>query len=165
MANAAQHSSPAARVRRFLPGDETALWQVHRSAIQLIASRHYTAEQIQAWLPTEGERADWAARVRRLAPFVALQGDETVGYADLQADGLIDHFYVCGHRAGQGLGALLMHHLHEEAARLGLGGLHAYVSLGAEPFFRRFGFEVVERRTPVRRGVALSHALMRKALP
>ncbi len=156
---------PPWRIRRFQPGDEPGLYAVHCSAIEGIASRDYTPEQIRAWLPEDGELASWAQRVRGLAPFVALDGEEIVGYADLQADGLIDHFFVSGHRPGRGIGALLMRRIHEEAGLLGLSGLHAHVSLSAEAFFRRFGFEVVERRTPVRRGLALPNALMRKRLP
>jgi putative acetyltransferase len=36
------------------------------------------------------------------------------------------------------------------------------VSLSAQAFFEHFGFHVVERRSPVIRGVALDNALMRK---
>ncbi len=157
--------SSTLRTRRFRAGDEFALFHVHRSAIQSIASRDYTPEQIQAWLPEEGERDAWAQRVRALAPFVALDGDRIVGYADLQANGLIDQFFVSGQHPRRGIGAALMWRVHEEAALLGLSELHAHVSLSAEAFFRRFGFEVVERRLPVRRGLALPNALMRKRLP
>lgn len=153
------------RVRRFQVGDEPALFAVHRSAIALIASRDYTAEQIRAWLPEDRELESWAQRVRALAPFVACDGEEVVGYADLQADGLIDHFFVSGHHPRRGIGTLLMRRIHEEAALMGLSELHAHVSLSAEPFFRRCGFEVIERRLPVRRGVTLPNALMRKCLP
>jgi putative acetyltransferase len=156
--------STTLRTRRFQAGDESALFRVHRSAIESIASRDYSPEQIRAWMPTFEERDAWAQRVRALAPFVALDGEEVVGYADLQADGLIDHFFVSGHHPRRGIGALLMRRLHEEAAALGLQALHAHVSLSAEAFFRRFGFEVVERRLPVRRGLALPNALMRKRL-
>lgn len=151
-------------MRRFQPGDEPALFAVHRSAIERIASRDYSPEQIGAWLPLDEELEPWAQRVRALAPFVALDGEAVVGYADLQADGLIDHFYVSGHHPGRGIGALLMRCIHEEAARQGVGELRAYLSLAAESFFRRCAFEVVERRMPVRRGIALPNALMRKRL-
>jgi putative acetyltransferase len=165
MVRVPESSLPAAQVRRFASDDEHGLWDVHRSAIECLASAHYTPEQIQAWLPAEHERVDWMARVRRLAPFVALQGERIVGYADLQADGLIDHFFVSGQHARRGVGTLLMRRLLTEAARLGLTELHAHVSLSAEAFFRRFGFEVIERRTPLRQGLPLANALMRTALP
>jgi len=90
---------PSLNVRRFRSGDEPALFAVHRSAIERIASRDYTPEQIRAWLPEDEQLEAWAQKVRVLTPFVACNGEEIVGYADLQADGLIDHFYVSGHHS------------------------------------------------------------------
>ncbi len=87
-----------------------------------------------------------------------------MGYADLQPDGLIDHFFVAAPHGGTGVGQLLMDRIHAEAGRLGLAELHADVSLTAEGFFARNGFVVVERRMPVRRGVSLPNARMRKPL-
>lgn len=57
-----------------------------------------------------------------------------------------------------------MARIHEEARSLGLTELRSHVSKTAEPFFALHGFEVVERRFPVLRGVTLQNALMRKEL-
>ena len=57
-----------------------------------------------------------------------------------------------------------MARIHEEAQSLGLVELTSNVSKTAEPFFALHGFHVVERRFPVRRGVTLQNALMRKSL-
>jgi putative acetyltransferase len=157
------HASPLL-LRRFQPGDEPALLRVHRSAILLIASRHYTLAQIQAWAPPDPDPAQWRERMHLLKPFVALLGGEIVGYADLQGNGHIVHCFVSGHHPRRGIGGALMQRIHEEAAALQLGQLTAHVSLAAEGFFGHFGFEVVERQTPVVRGVALANALMRKPL-
>lgn len=158
------HASPVL-LRRFQPGDEPALLRVHRSAILLIASRHYTLAQIQAWAPPDPDPVQWRERMHLLKPFVALLGSEIVGYADLQANGHIVHFFVSGHHPRRGIGGALMQRVHEEAATLQLGQLTAHVSLAAEAFFRRFGFDVVERNAMPVRGVSLPNALMRKRLP
>src|SRR3546814_6868699 len=50
------------------------------------------------------------------------------------------------------------------AITLGLAELTSNVSKTAEPFFALHGFQVVERRFPVRRGVTLQNALMHKVL-
>ncbi len=99
-----------------------------------------------------------------ICPFVAQDGEEIVGYADLQASGYIDHFFVSGHHQRRGVGALLMKRIHREATSLGLIELTSDVSLNAEPFFLRCGFQVVERRAPRVRGVSIPNALMRKQL-
>ena len=96
-------------------------------------------------------------------PFVAVEENEIVGYGDIQQSGYIDHFYVSGHRPRRGIGTLLMRTLHDEAFRLDVTELTSDVSLTAQPFFARFGFEIVEHKTKVIRGVAVPNALMRKA--
>lgn len=151
-------------IRAFRPGDEPALWRVHYSAIHDVASRDYTPAQIQAWAPADTDLHAWARRMQDIRPFVATWDGEPVGYADVQADGYIDHFFVAGAHARRGIGQRLMLRIHAQAAELGLTQLASDVSRTAEPLFRWHGFEVVERQFPVRRGVQLENARMRKAL-
>lgn len=155
---------PKTRLRRFRAGDEAALHDVHVSAIHTIASRHYTREQVLAWAPAVHDAAAWAERMRVLQPFVVERDGVIVAYADLQPSGTIDHFFVSGTTPRQGIGRMLMDRIHHEAGRLGLAALTADVSLTAEPFFASFGFEIVARQSPVRHGVSLRNARMRKSL-
>jgi putative acetyltransferase len=151
-------------IRRFMPGDEAALFRVYFTAIHRIASRDYSPEQVEAWAPADLDKEMWAQRVQGIRPFVVELDHEIVGYADLQADGYIDHFFVSGAHPRQGIGTRLMARIHEEAGALDLTALSSHVSKTAEPFFALHGFQVVERRFPVLRGVTLENSLMRKAL-
>jgi putative acetyltransferase len=151
-------------IRPFHTGDEAALYRVHHDAIHHIASRDYTPEQIHAWAPLRHDPGPWAIKMRHLRPFVAEADGVIAGYADVQASGYIDHFFVSADFPRQGVGRLLMERIHEEAARLGIVELMADVSTTAQPFFARFGFEIVELRFPVRSGVTIPNALMRKVL-
>ena len=153
------------QIRRFRMGDEPALFGVFFSAIHEIASRDYTQEQTNAWAPADLDRDAWSEHVRGLQPFVVELHDEIVGYADVQPNGYIDHFFVSGFHPRQGIGRLLMERIHQEAASLGLRELTSNVSRTAQPFFARHGFELVAQQTPIRRGVAIPNASMRKALP
>lgn len=152
------------RIRRFEAGDETALFEVYYSAIHLVARQHYSEEQVNAWAPCDLDPELWAKRVQGIDPFVAVLGGNVVGYADVQASGYIDHFFVSGRHPRMGIGRALMETLHEEAARLDVSELTSDVSVTAQPFFQAFGFEIVERRMPTIRGVALPNAFMRKSL-
>ena len=152
------------QIRRFIEGDEAALFRVRQSSIHQVASRDYTREQVDAWAPFDMDPALWRERVRGIDPFVVLEGHEIVGYADVQPNGYIDHFFVAGDHGGKGVGSLLMQRIHEEAAALGLTELSSDVSRTAQPFFLRHGFVVVEQRSPVRRGVVIPNALLRKSL-
>lgn len=151
-------------IRRFIVGDEAALLRVFFSAIRTVASRDYAAEQIEAWAPEDLSKALWVNRVRETQPFVVEIDHEIVGYADVQKDGYIDHFFVSGAHARQGIGTMLMARIHEEAMALGLAELTSDVSKTAEPFFTFHGFQVIERRSLMVRGVVLQNALMRKVL-
>jgi putative acetyltransferase len=152
------------RIRRFQIGDEPALFRVFHSAIHEVARHDYTREQIDAWAPADLDQELWTRKMQRIQPFVAEDGGDVVGYADVQSSGYIDHFFVSGFRPRQGIGAALMVRIHEEAATLRLAELTADVSRTAEPFFRRHGFAVVERKSPILRGVAIQNTLMRKLL-
>jgi putative acetyltransferase len=148
------------QIRRYKPGEERALFEVYYSAIHLTASRDYTTEQIQAWAPKDLDMILWEKRIRGINPFVAELNGEVVGYADLQANGYIDHFFVSGTHSRRGIGLLLMERLLGEAQALGLSELTSDVSRTAQPFYEKFGFVVVEQRRPERRGIIIPNALM-----
>jgi putative acetyltransferase len=149
-------------IRRHQEGEEVALFEVYYSAVHLIASRDYTPAQIQAWAPRDLDPMLWDRKIRDIKPFVAELDDQIVGYADLQSSGYIDHFFVSGNHPRRGIGAMLMKRLINEATALGIPEMTADVSRTAQPFFEKFGFEVVEQRFPVVRGVEIPNALMRR---
>ena len=151
-------------IRLFEPADAPALRRVFESAIHGTARRDYSQREVDAWAPRVHDVAAWAERMGALAPFVALVDGEIKGYADVQADGYIDHFYVAAEAGGTGVGDRLMRRVLARAEELGLPGLHSQVSLTAQPFFAHVGFEVVEQRVVEVRGVEMRHVAMRKRL-
>lgn len=151
-------------IRDFHIGDEDSLYRVHHSAVHRIAARDYTPEQLDAWAPDEPDHEAWMIKMRALRPFVAEIDSVIAGYADLQASGYIVHFFVSADFPRQGVGRALMDRIHEKAADLGVTEFTSDVSKTAQPFFARFGFEIVEQRFPVRQGVTIPNALMRKTL-
>jgi putative acetyltransferase len=151
-------------IRRFQPGEELALFEIYYSAIHLIAKNDYSEEQLNAWAPLDLDRNLWVNRINGINPFVAEIDGKPIGYADIQQNGYIDHFFVSGHHPRQGIGKALMQVIHSEANQLNITELTANVSQTAQPFFERFGFVVIERKTPIIRGVELRNALMRKEL-
>lgn len=149
-------------IREFRDGDEAALHNVFYSAVHEVASANYTSEQVRAWAPADMDMEAWNGKVRKNKPFVAVKDGEIVGFADLQEEGYIALFFVSGRYPRSGIGGALMTHIVQVAVEKGLSQLTSDVSRTAEPFFHHFGFEVVERRLPVRRGVVLPNAFMRK---
>lgn len=151
-------------LREFRPGDEILLRAVFHSAVHELAIRDYTPEQVDAWSPEDFDPAIWLERMQTFRPFVVEEAGRPIAYADLQPSGMIEHFFVSGPYARRGIGTMLMNRIHERAVELGLTALESHVSLTAQPFFRKFGFEIIKQQMPVRRGIALSNAVMRKEL-
>lgn len=151
-------------IRDYLVGDEAALWQVFHSSIHQLASAYYNEEQIQTWAPEDYGWEKWVQRMAGIKPYLAIIDGEVAGYAGLLPSGYIDHFYVSGAFARQGVGTALMRHVHDKAVEQGIGKLTSEVSLAAEKFFETFGFRVEKRQTVVVRGVSFANAWMVKSL-
>jgi putative acetyltransferase len=149
----------------YAPGDETALRDVFHSSVHRLACQYYTTEQINGWAPTFDDVQEWAGRIASLRPFVVVVGGRIAGYADLQTSGYIDHFFIAGTCARQGVGSALMRHLQIVAESQRLERLAADVSLAAEAFFTSHGFRVETRNFVTIRGVQLPNARMSKPLP
>ena len=156
----------AIAIRNFRPGDEPALRAVFHASVHGLACKNYTAEQLAAWAPLHHDAAQWALRMQANQPFIAqaLGRGAIAGFADLQASGTIDMFFVAPAFAGQGVAWALMAHIHAQAAQRGITALQAHVSLTAEPFFAAQGFVVEQRQEVVRTGVVLRNARMAKVL-
>lgn len=154
-------------IRRYAPGEESALRAVFRSSVRGLAWRNYTPVQIEAWSPSEEGpelREHWLRRIQSNQPWVVEVDGDIAAFADLQQSGYIDHFFVAAEFAGQGVGKALMLHLHEVARTSAIATLSAHVGLTAQAFFRHFGFAVEQQQRPVIRGVELENAVMRKVL-
>jgi len=97
-----------------------------------------------------------------LNPFVVVQGKDILGYADVQPNGYIEHFFESGFHSRQGIGTLLMQRIHLEALQQKISHLSADVSITAQPFFSKNGFQLIKLRYPIVREVVLPNAHMRK---
>ncbi len=151
-------------IRRFQPGDETALHRLFFETIRNVNRQDYSDEQVRAWAPDDYDPQHWAERIQKLNPFVCEVDGEIAGYADLQPDGYIDHFFVSRHHQRQGVGRTLFGQIEQDARAAGLQELHADVSITARPFFEHFGFEVAERQKVIVNDVTLENFRMVRRL-
>jgi putative acetyltransferase len=151
-------------IRPYQTSDALQLLAVFNSAVHTTAAADYSPTQLNAWAPPDRDQSAWAAHMQAIKPWVLEQDAIALAYASLDTQGYIDHFFVRGGLARQGLGSQLMAHLlvHAHAQQMPL--LSADVSRTAQPFFARHGFVVMEQRNPVRAGVVIPNALMHKQL-
>ena len=134
-------------IRKYAEEDAQITWQLFFNTVRNINSRDYNAQQLQAWAAESMDLFIWNKRMSDIEPFIAEVDGTIVGYADLQNDGLIDHFFCHQNYQRQGVGRALMLHILHEGKKRQIKHYFAQVSITARPFFEHFGFKVVEQRS------------------
>ena len=153
---------PQIQFRLFEHSDALSLRQVYESAVSQLTVGEYNLAQRTAWIQASADPKYWLRVLERIQPSVTLVDGKVAGYFDLQPDGLIDHFYVVASFAHQGVARAMMDEILHRAKLRDLSEIHAYVSLTAQPFFTRYGFEVVYRQNVEVGGQQLENARMCK---
>lgn len=151
-------------IRDMRIGEEEVLWRLFHETIHRVNAADYTAAQRAAWSPADRDMDSWRARLQAVAPFVAVLDGQVVGFSDVQADGLIDFMFVHADYQRRGIAAELMAEIERRARERGLARLYAHVSLTAEPFFSRHGFQVLARKSVEVDGTAMDNFLMERKL-
>ena len=147
-------------VKPYYEGVEKELFEVFSSAITQVCIKDYSEEQIKAWVPREYIHEKWKQRIDDNKPFIAIIDGVIVGYADIQNDGYIDHFFVSGDYQSKGVARALMTKLlsQEVAAEKA----YSNVSITARPFFEKNGFKVVKEKIVKIRDVDLVNLAMER---
>ena len=151
-------------IRTYQPEYAQILWQLFFHTVRQINVRDYTQAQVEVWAEDKSDLTDWIEKMKNNQPFIAERDGKIVGYADLQSDGLIDHFFCHHQYQGCGVGKALMAHIHEQAKQQNLTLLHADVSITAKPFFEHAGFVVKEKQSVSLRGQLFTNYKMEKCL-
>lgn len=149
-------------IKPYFSGVEKELFEVFKSAITLGCAKDYSKEQIRAWVPNEYHHEKWSEIVSTIKPFCAILNGKIVGYADMQEDGYIDHFFVHGNFQGQSIGRSLMNIV--LASKPNTTKAYSHVSITAKPFFERRGFRVIRENITEIREVKLNNFIMEREL-
>jgi putative acetyltransferase len=128
--------------RKFRQGDERELWELFFNTIRNVNIQDYSKAQVSAWAPVDLDINFITQKFREIDPFVAIREGKIVGYADIQPDGYIDHFYCHHEFQRQGVGSMLFAILEKEARENGIVEMFSNVSITARPFFEAMGFSV-----------------------
>lgn len=149
-------------IRPYQESDAEALHALFYHTVHNVNRRDYTDAQLAAWAPDAVDMLFWRQRMRGIQPYVAVYQNLQVGYADIQTDGYIDHFFCHWQYQGQGVGKALMQHLFAVGTELQVPRFYAHVSKTALPFFQRMGFETVHEQQVTLRGQLLTNYLMER---
>lgn len=130
------------QVRKIRKGEEKQLWTLFYNTVYLVNIQDYDKNQIAAWAPDDLDINIAIQKFMDIDPFVVIREGQIIGYADIQADGYIDHFY-CHHEFQRtGVGRALFAALEQQARENGILEMYSNVSITARPFFEAMGFSV-----------------------
>lgn len=129
-------------IRKLRKGEEEELWKLFHDTIHHVNTRDYDENQIAAWAPDDHDINIAIKKFREIDPFVLIKDGKIIGYADIQSDGYIDHFYCHHEYQRQGVGSMLFSTLEREARENGILEMYSNVSITARPFFEAMGFSV-----------------------
>ena len=149
-----------AEIRKYVVGEEKRLWEIYFGAVRHVCIRDYTDEQVKVWAPDECDEERWREKIKEINPYVAILEGEIVGYADVQSDGYIDHFFVDYKHQRCGVGKALMDAIVADAQSQGIGKLYSHVSKTAKGFYLARGFNVVRENTATVQGVDFINYIM-----
>ncbi|MGD1822982.1 MAG: GNAT family N-acetyltransferase [Pleomorphochaeta sp.] len=148
-------------IRKFVKGEEKELLDLFYSSIHINAKNYYSIKQLNAWTNNEIDFYLWCKKINKINPYVLLDSNLIVGYADLQDSGYIDHFFIRGGFSNKGFGSILMEYILKKAKAKNIPYLEANVSLAAQSFFKKFGFMIIKKKKVIIREIELENALMR----
>ncbi len=129
-------------IRDYQTPDYIQIYELFYQTIHTVNRMDYTPEELQAWAPAIDHQR-WKVRLQKTKPIIAEQQGIIVGFAELDADGHIDCFYVHKDYQRQGVGKSLMNEIFNRANRLEIKRLFSEVSITAKLFFETQGFHVV----------------------
>jgi len=150
------------KIRSFETKDTAITWAIKFNTIRNINIRDYTVAQTKAWAPDNLDMKLWQKRVTDMNPFIAELKGQVVGFADLQNDGYIDHFFCHSEYQGVGVGRALMEHLFVIGSSKGISRFYSEVSITARAFYEHLGFKVVQEKHLEVQGEKLTNFVMEK---
>jgi putative acetyltransferase len=151
-------------IRRYRPGEESAVWSVYFAATHESMARDYHPDLIERWAPRDKDMKGWVDRLAQKSPFVAIVDGRIVGMAEIEGDGFIDYFYVHPKWQGKGIGKALLATVEREVAKTGARVIFADVSVTAKSFFLSQGFSITEAKSKVILGHPAPNFRMQKSL-
>ena len=152
------------RLRQATAADVPAMVDLHGRAVREVCAREYAPEQIEAWLGKPRGKRFAESVAAGLMHVCVDDGGAVVGFGKRRGES-ISALYVDPRHHGQGIGAMLLQRLVEDARAEGLTELTTHSTTNAVTFYERHGFvrlELVD--CPVTTQLPLAAWSMRKEL-
>ena len=147
------------RLRTYMTSDCERLARLFYQTVHSVNAKDYTKEQLDVWATGTVDPAEWDRSFQEHHTVVAVDGDEIIGFGDMDRSGFLDRLFVHKDRQREGVASAICDEL-ERAA--GNAKITTHASISARPFFEHRGYRVVQKQEVVRSGVSLTNFVMVK---
>ncbi len=150
-------------IRRAKEDDLDAVLSLYYDTVKIINSKHYTPEQIEAWLDDETRPERFLQKINEQLFYVCVDElGELLGFSSITKEGYLDLLYASTTHQRNGVGSLLLEQMLVASKIYRFEKIDANVSTTAVPFFLSKGFEVQKEEVAERNGVDLTYFKMIK---
>lgn len=155
------------KIRKAQLEESSDLLHLVQDAIVANAGRHYSAEQIRAWVSGFSEESIILA-IRHTEALVVEIDEVIVGFGNIELSHLaiarIHLLYVSSQFQRQGVGALLIRELEKQAAKAGKAFVEADASLLAHGLFLNAGYSTREQYRKVNNGIEFLNSWVERSI-
>ncbi|MEH2132255.1 MAG: GNAT family N-acetyltransferase [Nostoc sp.] len=127
------------KIRLAQPQDRNQIFDIRRDAIQILCSRDYSPEQIQALLNDAELEQSQRAGIKDIV-FVAEIGEKIVGFSAYSRY-WVNALYVHPQYVRQGIGTELLKTIESEACSQNIKTLAVCASITGKPFYEASGYQ------------------------
>lgn len=147
------------KLRNYQTEDLPVLARLFYDTVHSVNRRDYTAAQCDAWATGTVDAAQWQSSLTAHRTLVAVEGDEIIGFGDMDDRGYLDRLFVRKDYQRKGVATAICDGL-EAGVAAAVFTTHASVT--ARGFFEQRGYYVVKEQQAERQGIFLTNWLMVK---
>lgn len=145
-------------IREYRPEDCAELTRLFYDTVHTVNRKDYTPAQLDVWADGTPDLERWNRSLQEHFSLVALEGEQIIGFGDMDSTGYLDRLYVHKDYQGKGVATALCDRL-EQAVD---GTIVTHASITARPFFEGRGYVVVKAQQVERKKILLRNFVMEK---
>lgn len=148
-------------LRKYQSPDCEKLAELFYNTVHSVNAMDYTEEQLNAWATGEVDLQKWDKSFQEHKTVIAVDGDEIIGFGDIDGTGYLDRLYVHKDHQREGVATAICDKL--EGSVNGKR-IFTHASVTARRFFEKRGYIVIAEQRVVRNGVSMANYKMEKRL-
>jgi putative acetyltransferase len=151
-------------LRTYEEADAPVLAGLYREAVLTTGRSAHTREQVEIWASSVDDLDAFRRKLRQGVTLVALEGDEVVGFGQLDPPDRIALLVTSPQHGRKGIATAICRELERRAVLAGQPRLRTEASAIAQPLFTRLGFAIDAKEPAEFKGVVFERFRMSKQL-